>query len=99
MAMAWRIYQRLAGAFPPQFRVAGGEQRKEAGEDAIGEVAKRHGVPGLMRMIADLLIRLPMEYLNEIRQDLPYAVRTLMKSPGFAVVGIVSVGLGIGLST
>ena len=62
-------------------------------------VAKRHGVLGLVRLIADLLLRLPIEYLNEMRRDLPYAARTLMKSPGYAVVGIVSMGLGIGLTT
>ena len=47
----------------------------------------------------DLLLRLPVEYLNEMRRDLPYAVRALVKSPGYAVVGIVSMGLGIGLTT
>jgi hypothetical protein len=30
---------------------------------------------GLVRLIADLLLRLPIKYLNEMRRDLPYAVR------------------------
>ena len=93
------MYRRLAAAFPHEFKLAYGDEMLQAGEDAIGEVAKRHGVLGLMRLVADLAMRLPVEYLNEMRRDLPYAVRALMKSPGYAVVGIVSMGLGIGLTT
>jgi len=99
MNFAWPIYQRLASAFPHEFKLAYGDEMLQAGEDAIAEIARRHGILGLLRLLLDLLFRLPIEYLNEIRFDLPYAVRTLLKSPGFAVVGIVSMGLGIGLST
>jgi macrolide transport system ATP-binding/permease protein len=99
MNIAWSIYRRLAAAFPHEFKLAFGNEMMQAGEDAIAEVAKRHGVLGLVRLIADLLLRLPIEYLYEMRRDLPYAARTLMKSPGYAVVGIVSMGLGIGLTT
>lgn len=96
----WRsMYRRLAQAFPHEFKLAYGDEMMQAGEDAIGEVAKRHGVLGLLHMLLDLAVRLPIEYLNEMRQDIPYAVRTLLKSPGYAVVGIVSMGLGIGLTT
>jgi macrolide transport system ATP-binding/permease protein len=99
MNIAWPIYRRLAAAFPHEFKLAFGDEMMQAGEDAIDDVAKRHGVLGLVRLIADMLLRLPIEYLNEMRRDLPYAARTLMKSPGYAVVGIVSMGLGIGLTT
>ncbi len=54
---------------------------------------------GLIRLIADIAIRVPMEYLSEMRRDMRYAVRALIKSPGFALVGIISMGLGIGLTT
>jgi hypothetical protein len=30
--------------------------------------------------------RLPLEYLIEMRRDLQYAMRALIKSPGFALV-------------
>jgi predicted permease len=99
MNSAWPIYRRLAAAFPHEFKLAFGDEMMQAGEDAIAHIAKRHGALGLVRLIADLLLRLPIEYLNEMRRDLPYAARTLMKSPGYAVVGIVSMGLGIGLTT
>ncbi len=99
MNIAWPIYRRLAEAFPHEFKLAFGDEMIQAGEDALADVAKRHGVLGLVRLIADLLVRIPIEYLNEMRRDLPYAARSLMKSPGYAVVGIVSIGLGIGLTT
>jgi len=93
------MYRRLAQAFPHEFKLAFGDEMVQAGEDAIAEVAKRHGVAGLLRLLLDLAVRVPIEYLNEIRRDIPYAVRTLIKSPGYAAVGIVSMGLGIGLTT
>jgi predicted permease len=34
-----------------------------------------------------------------MRRDMRYAVRALIKSPSFAVVGIISTGLGMGLTT
>jgi predicted permease len=100
MTMTWRsVYRRLAQAFPHEFKLAYGDEMLQTGDDAIGEVAKRHGIYGLLRLTLDMLFRLPVEYLNEMRRDIPYAVRSLIKSPGYAVVGIVSMGLGIGLTT
>jgi predicted permease len=37
--------------------------------------------------------------LTDVRKDLLYAVRALLKAPGFALVGILSLGLGIGVCT
>ena len=92
-------YRRLALAFPHEFKLAYGEEMLLAGEDALDDVARRHGIAGLLRLLLDLLLRLPIEYLSEMRRDLPYAARTLLKSPGFALIGILSMGLGIGLTT
>ena len=99
MKIAWPIYRRLAAAFPHEFKLAFGDELMQAGEDSIGEVAKRHGIAGVFRLIADLAIHLPIEYLSEMRRDLKYAARALAKSPGYALVGIASMGLGIGLTT
>ena len=71
----------------------------QLGEDVIAEIAKRHGAAGLIRLLADIAIRVPAEYLSEMRRDLRYAWRGLIKSPGFALVGILSMGLAIGLTT
>ena len=99
MNFAWRIYRRLAQAFPHEFKLAYGPEVTQLGEDVVEDIAKRQGVAGLMRLIADIAIRVPLEYLSEMRGDMRYGLRALIKSPGFALVGIISMGLGIGLST
>jgi predicted permease len=99
MNFAWRIYRRLAQAFPHEFKLAYGDEVMQLGEDVVQKIAKRHGAAGLIRLVADIAIRVPLEYLSEMRGDMRYALRALIKSPGFAFVGIVSMGLGIGLTT
>jgi macrolide transport system ATP-binding/permease protein len=99
MNFTLRIYRRLARAFPHEFKLAYGDEVTQLGEDVVQEIAKRYGATGLIRLIADIAIRLPIEYLSEMRQDMRYASRALIKSPGFALVGIISMGLGIGLTT
>ena len=99
MNFALWLYRRLAQAFPHEFKVAYGRDVLQAGEDAIKEIAHRQGAMGLVRLIADIAVRLPLEYLSEARDDVRYAVRGLRKSPGFALVGIISMGLGVGLTT
>ena len=68
MNIAWRIYRRLAQAFPHEFKLAYGADMMQLGEDSMEEIAKRHGAAGLIRLIADIAIRVPIEYLSEMRQ-------------------------------
>jgi len=99
MNFALRIYRRLAQAFPHEFKLAYGTEVAQLGEDVVEDIAKRHGAAGLLRLIADIAVRVPLEYLTEMRQDMRYSLRALLKSPGFALVGIISIGLAIGLTT
>jgi hypothetical protein len=52
-----------------------------------------------LRVEAGALRLQSLAHLAELRQDIGYALRTLIKSPGLALAGIVSLGLGIGVST
>jgi len=44
MSLAWRVYRRLAQAFPHEFKVAYGTELMQAGRDALADVVKRQGV-------------------------------------------------------
>ena len=98
MRFAMRLYRALARAFPHEFQMAYGEDVVQLGEDVVEQIAREHGWVGLFRLLADLALRIPIEYLSEMRQDLAYAMRTLSKSRGFAAIGIVSLALGMGLT-
>jgi predicted permease len=99
MKFALRIYRWLAESFPHEFKLVYGTDVLQLGEDVLQQIARQQGVTGLVRLIADIAIRVPMEYLSEMRRDLHYAARGLIKSPGFALVGILSLGLGMGMTT
>ena len=99
MNFAWRIYRRLAQAFPHEFKVAYGAEVTQLGEDVLKDIARRQGIASLIKLIADIAMRIPLEYLSEMRGDMRYALRALLKSTGFAFVGIISMGLSIGLTT
>jgi len=43
MNFAWRIYRRLAQAFPHEFKLAYGTEVMQLGEDVVDDIAKRYG--------------------------------------------------------
>lgn len=66
------------------------------------QLANSKNVGGLGRQIAKILMEIPRRYIAlalETGQDMRYAIRALAKSPGFALVGIISMGIGMGLTT
>jgi predicted permease len=75
-----------------------GTEVAQLGEDVVEQIADQHGAAGLIHLIADIAIRLPIEYLSEMRADMSYAARALIKSPGFALIGILSLGIGMGVT-
>ena len=57
------LYRRLARAFPHDFRMVCGDGLDRLGEDIIPIVWREQGSAGLIRLFADLAIRLPAEYV------------------------------------
>ena len=64
------LYRRLASAYPHEFRMRYGADLDRLGEDAVPQVWRQYGVPGVVRLLADIAAQLPAMYLVEIRQDL-----------------------------
>ena len=99
MKFAWPMYRWFARAFPHEFKMAYGHEMTQLGEEVVDEIARQHGAFGLISLVADIAYRVPLEYLDEMRRDLRYALRAMIKSPGFALVAIISTGIAMGLTT
>jgi hypothetical protein len=59
-----RAYRWLARAFPCEFRAICGDGLEQLGIDIAPLVWREQGIVGLARLLADVVVRLPVEYVS-----------------------------------
>src|SRR5688572_30222025 len=97
-----RLYRALLRIFPAEFRGDFGDemtddfrqQRLDAAAGGPRRVARLW-----TRTALDIGGRAPREHVDVLRRDAGYAVRLLLRRPGFAAITLATLALGIGLNT
>ena len=92
-----RLHRKLARSFPHEFQMRHGDDLERMGDDAATYIGQRYGVLGLLRLLMDEALRIVVEYLEEVRDDVKHAFRRLRSSPGFTAIGVLSLALSIGM--
>lgn len=100
--MMRRIVTALVRLFPKRFRDEFGTDMLTTFEDRWQE---RHSVKLAARTMIDLTASVVIQHgkgdnaMRILWQDVRYAVRAFLKAPGFAMVAIITLALGIGVNT
>ena len=95
MTRSERVYRWLLRLYPRDFR-------DEYGEEMALLVRARHGESSWtlwLQIFSDLAFHVPREHWSTTKHDLRYAIRTLRRTPTFAVAVIATLAMGIGANS
>jgi len=95
-----RFYRVLLGLYPEAFRAEYGDELCRV----FAERASRSTGPlaplwNAFAGLADVVPNAAAVHLDILRQDVAFAVRSLRRTPGFAVTAVLVVALGVGANT
>jgi hypothetical protein len=95
MKTSERIYRWCLRLYPRDFRDEYGDEMSLIFRSRASEGAARLW----FQVLGDLLFHAPKEHWSTLKQDLRYALRTLLRAPTLAVTVIATLALGIGANS
>jgi putative ABC transport system permease protein len=90
-----QVYRWLLRLYPRDFRDEYGQEMTLLFRDRATESS----VSLWLQVLGDLVFHAPKEHWSTMKQDLRYALRTLLRAPTFAATVIATLALGIGANS